>query len=212
MSSRGWYLLGMLALLFLANLAMLMGMTNWPIRTREGFLTSLPAATPGTVGGVTGHKPVNPKCPNNDCMDDYNWQYKSSKSLSQGASFLKQMWENFDNPSEDKKDKKPGDDAGASDTFMDYLSAGSFGTAPIGSYDGMNMAAGLPPDAQGFRARMPNVPHPPGTTMLPFVNNVCKPECCGASLSCSGGCVCTTPEDRDLINTRGGNRVHDDGF
>lgn len=215
MSSRGWYLLGMLALLFLANLAMLMGMTNWPIRTREGFQSSMPAATPGTVGGVTGHKPANPKCPNNlsgDCMDDYNWQYKSSKSLSQGASFLKQMWENFDNPSEDKKDKKPGDDAGASDTFMDYLSAGSFGTAPIGSYDGMNMAAGLPPDAQGFRARMPNVPHPPGTTMLPFVNNVCKPECCGASLSCSGGCVCTTPEDRDLINTRGGNRVHDDGF
>lgn len=218
MSSRGWYLLGMLALLFLANLAMLMGMTNWPIRTREGFFSS----TPTTVGGspvnavyLQGGVPALKKSPSStsgDVMDDYNWQYKSSKSLSQGASFLKQMWENFDNPSEDKKDKKPGDDAGASDTFMDYLSAGSFGTAPIGSYDGMNMAAGLPPEAQGFRARMPNVPHPPGTTMLPFVNNVCKPECCGASLSCSGGCVCTTPEDRDLINTRGGNRVHDDGF
>jgi hypothetical protein len=27
-------------------------------------------------------------------------------------------------------------------------------------------------------------------------------------MSCDGGgCVCTTPEDRDLINTRGGNRL-----
>ena len=95
---------------------------------------------------------------------------------------------------------------------MDYLSNG-FATAPIGSYDGINMAANLPPDAQGFRARLPNVPHPPGTAMLPFVNNECKPECCGSTMSCDGGgCVCTTPEDRDLINTRGGNRRHEDGF
>jgi hypothetical protein len=45
-----------------------------------------------------------------------------------------------------------------------------------------------------------------------FKNNECKPECCGATLSCDGGCVCTTPEQRDFINTRGGNRKHDDGF
>ena len=40
-----------------------------------------------------------------------------------------------------------------------------------------------------------------------FKNNQCKPSCCGASVSCSGGCVCTTPEQRELINTRGGNRT-----
>jgi len=46
-----------------------------------------------------------------------------------------------------------------------------------------------------------------------FKNNQCKPECCGASFSCDGGCVCTTPEQRDLINQRGGNRTQpDDGF
>ena len=40
-----------------------------------------------------------------------------------------------------------------------------------------------------------------------FKNNQCKPECCGASFSCGGGCVCTTPKQRDMINSRGGNRT-----
>ena len=51
MNAKSWYLLGMLALLFLANIAMLMGMTNWPQRTREGFAQAMaagpkPAAKP----------------------------------------------------------------------------------------------------------------------------------------------------------------------
>jgi hypothetical protein len=40
-----------------------------------------------------------------------------------------------------------------------------------------------------------------------FANNQCKPECCGASFSCGSGCVCTTPAQRDLIASRGGNRT-----
>jgi hypothetical protein len=40
-----------------------------------------------------------------------------------------------------------------------------------------------------------------------FKNNQCKPECCGASFSCGSGCVCTTPAQRELINSRGGNRT-----
>jgi hypothetical protein len=40
-----------------------------------------------------------------------------------------------------------------------------------------------------------------------FEHSTFKPECCPSTMSCDGGgCVCTTPEDRDLINTRGGNR------
>ena len=152
MSMRGNYLIGMLVVLFLANIAMLMGLTNWPQQTREGFAAEL----------VRG-KPM-----------------KAEK-------------------------------------FMDYLSNG-FETQAIGSYDGINMAANLPKEAQGFRQRMPNVPHagPPimidGDHLLPFTNNECKPDCCPSTLSCDGGCVCTTPGDRDLINTRGGNRRHEDGF
>jgi hypothetical protein len=42
-----------------------------------------------------------------------------------------------------------------------------------------------------------------------FKNNQCKPECCGASLSCDGGCVCTTPEQRQFIAMRGGNHSTD---
>jgi len=44
-------------------------------------------------------------------------------------------------------------------------------------------------------------------SLFMFKDNQCKPECCGASFSCSGGCVCTTERDRAMINTRGGNRT-----
>jgi hypothetical protein len=44
-------------------------------------------------------------------------------------------------------------------------------------------------------------------SLFMFKNNQCKPECCGASFSCSGGCVCTTEADRNAILTRGGNRT-----
>ena len=158
MSKRSMYLIGMLVLLFLANIAMLMGMTNWPARTREGFVAELVKGRPAT--GATMKSP---------------------------------------------------------EAFTDYLSNG-FETVSMGPYDGRNMAAGLPADAQGFRARMPNVPlNGPAVEVGPdnlfiFKNNECKPECCGSTLSCDGGCVCTTPQDRLLINTRGGNRKHDDGF
>jgi len=172
MSTRGMYLIGMLVVLFLANIAMLMGMTNWPQRTREGFAVKMAMEPMENISPYAG----------------LQW---SSDSLDQGAKF-----------------KREG--------FMNYLNNG-FATEAIGSYDGLNMAANLPADSQGFRARMPNVPHPTvvidNDHLLPFVNNACKPECCGSTMSCDGGgCVCTTPEDRDLINTRGGNRRHEDGF
>jgi hypothetical protein len=156
------YLLGMLALLFVANICMLMGMTNWPQRTRENFAAAIVAA------------------------------------------------------------KKPAVASGKhAEGFMDMLmpaDGSAFATAAIGSYDGRNMAAGLPPAAQGFRARMPDQPLAgPAIEVGPdnlfiFANNQCKPECCGATLSCDGGCVCSTPQQRDFINSRGGNRLHDDGF
>ena len=176
MTNRGMYLIGMLVLLFLANLAMLMGLTNWPARVREGFAQ---AVVKGKVGG---------------------------KLYGQAGVGL----EGF-------ADVRKSTSGAAPEKFMDYLSNG-FVTAPIGSYDGVNLAAGLPAAAQGFRANHPNVPlaGPPvevgPDNLFYFKNNECKPECCGATLSCDGGCVCTTPEQRDFINTRGGNRRHDDGF
>jgi hypothetical protein len=141
MSSRGMYLVGMLVLLFLANLFMLMGMTNWPSSVSEGFTSEL---------------------------------------IQSGTS--------------------------------------RFGTDAIGPYDGMDYGAKLPAASGGWRGKLPNEPLTgPAIEVGPdnlfiFKNNQCKPECCGATLSCDGGCVCSTPEQRELINTRGGNRMHDGGF
>ena len=179
MSSRGTYLIVMLALLFLANICMLMGFTNWPQRTREGFAAALLRSGSG-AGSRSGVEK----------MDNYG-SYTGLK-YSQAAYGVEPF----------------------ADMLQKGTGAGSaFATAPIGSYDGINMAAGLPPAAQGFRARMPNVPldGPPVIIdqdhLFLFTNNQCKPECCDSTLSCDGGCVCTTPEQRDLINTRGGNRL-----
>jgi len=173
------YLVGMLVLLFLANVAMLMGMTNWPQRTREGFAASLGRSEP-----MDNIKPY----------DGMSW---TGHQLPQAADF-------------NAKGKKQEPEA-----FEDYLIPGTYRTKSIGQYDDIDMAAGLTPDMQGYRVNKPNEPKIYGkygrkaSSMLPFEENQCKPECCSSSMSCDGGgCVCTTPEDRDLINTRGGNRLN----
>jgi hypothetical protein len=150
MSYRGTYLVGMLVLLFLANICMLMGMTNWPQRLNEGFASQI----------------TRRKC---------------------------------------------------SERFTDYLvqdKQSQFGTSPIGTYDGVNVGTGA---YQGWRSTAPNEPligpdvdSPGPDNLFIFKNNQCKPGCCGATLSCDGGCVCTTPKQRDIINTRGGNRLKGD--
>ena len=164
MTPRSYYLIGMLVLLFLANIAMLMGLTNWPQRVREGFASSVMASS------------------------------------------------------------KPKSGSAPQEHFMNYLVPNSFTTESIGPYDNLNLAANLPPASQGFKKNTPNEPlaGPPITLdndhLLIFTNNQCKPECCGSTMSCNGGgCVCTTPEQRDFINLRGGNRGRmgarsDDGF
>ena len=148
------YLIGMLVILFLANICMLMGLTNWPQRGREGFAAELLKSVSGTNEGVL----------------DMLVQGKGS----------------------------------------------SFGTAPIGTYDGVETGKGA---YEGWRGHTPNEPligpnvdAPGPDNLFIFKNNQCKPECCGASLSCDGGCVCTTPAQRNLINSRGGNRTLRDEF
>ena len=83
---------------------------------------------------------------------------------------------------------------------------------PIGQYDGVKLQTSHPEVSQ-WRNTSPNEPlnGPPvelgPDNLFMFKNNQCKPSCCGASFSCDGGCVCTTPEQRNFINTRGGNRT-----
>jgi hypothetical protein len=193
MSTKAMYLIGMLVVLFLANLAMLAGLTNWPQRTREGFAAAMAA----------GHvKPGQAK----EAMDNippFAGLMKGHGSAVQGVAMREGS-----NPAIKNRE-----------FFEDMLvSAGgsAFATAPIGSYDGLNMAAGLPPSAQGFRANHPDEPlaGPPveigPDNLFYFKNNQCKPECCGATLSCDGGCVCTDSFQRNFINSRGGNRLSGD--
>lgn len=81
---------------------------------------------------------------------------------------------------------------------------------PIGPFDGVKLSTG---NSSAWRYTAPNEPlmgpefAPGPDSLFIFKNNQCKPECCGASFSCDGGCVCTTPKQRDYINQRGGNRT-----
>ncbi len=82
---------------------------------------------------------------------------------------------------------------------------------PIGAFDGVKLDTGN--GVSSWRQNSPNEPlQGPAFQVGPdslfmFKNNQCKPSCCGSSFSCSTGCVCTTPEQRNFINTRGGNRT-----
>ena len=80
----------------------------------------------------------------------------------------------------------------------------------MGAFDGIRLKTG---NSSSWRYTSPNEPltgpefKPGDDSLFIFKNNQCKPECCGASFSCDGGCVCTTPQQRDYINQRGGNRT-----
>lgn len=98
--------------------------------------------------------------------------------------------------------------------FTSYFLANGGGAKdkyePIGPFDGVKLSTG---NSSSWRYTAPNEPllgpafAPGPDSLFMFKNNQCKPECCGSSFSCDGGCVCTTPQQRDYINQRGGNRT-----
>jgi hypothetical protein len=104
--------------------------------------------------------------------------------------------------------------------FTSYFleNADSVNAKPIGPFDGVKLETGN--GVSSWRYNHPNEPvegnYPPFKlgmdNLFMFKDNQCKPECCGASYACDGGCVCTTPEQRNFINSRGGNRTVEDGF
>ena len=44
-------------------------------------------------------------------------------------------------------------------------------------------------------------------SLLMFSCNICSPNCCPSNYTCPGGCVCTTPEQKKLIQNRGTNNL-----
>jgi len=108
------------------------------------------------------------------------------------------------------------------DGFMNYFleNAGSSGMGKnkyeaIGPFDDVRLTPNN--GVSAWRATAPNEPllgpefEPGQDSLFMFKNNQVKPECCSASYSSDMGCVCTTPQQRNYINMRGGNRTVDDG-
>ena len=81
----------------------------------------------------------------------------------------------------------------------------------MGPFDEVSLTC--PDGVSSWKCNTPNEPlngpafEPGPDSLFMFKNNQCKPECCGASFSCGGGCVCTTPQQRQYIAGRGGNRT-----
>ena len=43
--------------------------------------------------------------------------------------------------------------------------------------------------------------------MFMFAYNQCRPECCPSTFSCDHGCICTTEQQRNFINSRGNPQI-----
>jgi len=107
---------------------------------------------------------------------------------------------------------------GFTNYFLENAGSSGLGTnkaEPIGAFDNVRL---VPDNHQSsWRGTLPNEPmlgpeFTPGPDQLfIFKNNQVKPECCGASYSSDTGCVCSTPQQRQYINMRGGNRTVEDG-
>jgi hypothetical protein len=108
-----------------------------------------------------------------------------------------------------------GNSSGATEGFSSFYLENAGGAkeqyAPVGAFDGVKLSTGN--SVSGWRYTAPNESlmgaefQPGSDSLFMFKNNQCKPECCGASFSCGGGCVCTTPQQRQYIAGRGGNRT-----
>ena len=87
---------------------------------------------------------------------------------------------------------------------------------PIGAFDGIRLQTGN--NVSSWRYTKPNEPLQGNfpkfevgpDNLFMFRDNQAKPECCGSSFSSDMGCICTTPEQRNFLNMRGGNRTPPD--
>lgn len=99
--------------------------------------------------------------------------------------------------------------------FTSYYLENAAGTKKdynsIGPFDGVSLTC--PDGVSKWKCNTPNEPlngpefEPGPDSLFMFKNNQCKPSCCPSSYACDGGCVCTSPEQRQVIASRGGNRT-----
>lgn len=104
---------------------------------------------------------------------------------------------------------------GFTNYYLDNAGGAGKSYGAIGAFDNVKLSTGN--KVSSWRYTAPDEPlmgpefEPGADNLFIFKNNQCKPECCGASFSCGGGCVCTTPQQRQYIAGRGGNRTEPAG-
>ena len=186
-----------LLLLLVANLLMVYSTALTPyLRQGEGFQNAAPTPMPAPAMPAPGSPPPiqGMNAPvgmaSADTTMSRNMSASSSTTTMPGAAPLKEAFTSY----------YLENGAGAKDSYQ-----------PMGAYDGVTLPTGN--NVSQWRYTAPNEKlngpefEPGPDSLFIFKNNQCKPECCGASFSCGGGCVCTTPQQRDYINKRGGNRT-----
>lgn len=107
-----------------------------------------------------------------------------------------------------------------SEGFASYMLENAAGAKneyqPIGAFDNVKIPTGN--NVSTWRYTAPDEPlmgpefKPGPDSLFIFKNNQSKPECCAASYASDTGCVCSTPQQRNYINMRGGNRTVEDGI
>lgn len=112
-----------------------------------------------------------------------------------------------------------GSDEGFTNYFLQNAANSGHGKhtyEPIGAFDDVRV---VPENGvSSWRGTEPNVSltgpafEPGPDQLFVFKHNQVKPECCSSSYSSDMGCVCTTPDQRQYLNTRGGNRTVEDGI
>ncbi len=109
----------------------------------------------------------------------------------------------------------PASQEGFTSYFLENAGGAKDAYKAMGPFDNVKLSTGN--DVSTWRYTAPNEPLlGPEVELGPdnlfiFRNNQAKPGCCSASYSADSGCVCTTPQQRNFINTRGGNRTVEDG-
>ena len=95
--------------------------------------------------------------------------------------------------------------------YLENAGGATSSYVPMGPFDSVGLTC--PDGVSKWKCNTPNEPlngpafEPGPDSLFMFKNNQCKPECCPSSYACGGGCVCTTPDQREVIASRGGNRT-----
>lgn len=104
---------------------------------------------------------------------------------------------------------------GFSNHFLENAGGAKDSYQAMGPFDNVKVSTGNPVSTWHYTA--PDEPlrgpafQPGPDSLFIFRNNQSKPECCSSSYSSDTGCVCTSPQQRNYINMRGGNRTMEDG-